>query len=76
MLALVMYPEVQRRAQADIDRVVGSERLPNFDDRPALPYIDAIIKEVLRMHPPLPIGTSSSSIDALNITLITCRPPT
>ncbi|KAL1752889.1 cytochrome P450 [Schizophyllum commune] len=62
MLALVMYPEVQRRAQADIDRVVGSERLPNFDDRPALPYIDAIIKEVLRMHPPLPIGLPHSPI--------------
>ena len=76
MLALVMYPEVQRRAQADIDRVVGSERLPNFDDRPALPYIDAIIKEVLRMHPPLPIGMSSSSINTPKSTLITCRPPT
>ncbi|TRM57262.1 cytochrome P450 [Schizophyllum amplum] len=62
MLELVRYPEVQRRAQAEIDAVVGPERLPNFGDRPSLPYLDAVIKETLRMHPPLPIGLPHSPV--------------
>jgi len=47
-LALLKYPEVQRRAQKEIDRVVGSDRLPSFEDREQLPYIRAILSEVLR----------------------------
>ncbi|KAK7996650.1 hypothetical protein PG989_004690 [Apiospora arundinis] len=39
------------KAQADLDRVVGRERLPTFEDRPRLPYIDAIVNEVLRWRP-------------------------
>ncbi|KAF9523508.1 cytochrome P450 [Crepidotus variabilis] len=49
---MVKYPEIQRRAQAEIDRVVGDERLPNFNDREDMPYIEAIYREVLRFHPP------------------------
>jgi cytochrome P450 len=41
-LALVLFPEVQRRAQAELDVVIGRERLPTFDDRPRLPYIEAL----------------------------------
>ncbi|EJC98989.1 cytochrome P450 [Fomitiporia mediterranea MF3/22] len=55
-LAMTVYPEVQRKAQVEIDRVIGNERLPSFDDRNSLPYIDAIIKEVLRWHPIGPMG--------------------
>ncbi|KAF3086190.1 hypothetical protein TWF569_003568 [Orbilia oligospora] len=47
-LAMILYPEVQRKAQEEIDRVVGSDRLPGFEDRERLPYINAIIKEILR----------------------------
>lgn len=55
-LAMVMYPEVQVKAQAELDRVVGRDRLPNFDDMQHLPYIRAIIKEALRLNPVDPLG--------------------
>ena len=47
-LAMTLYPEVQKRAQAEIDTVVGPNRLPDFHDRPSLPYINAIVKELSR----------------------------
>ncbi|KAL4808097.1 cytochrome P450 [Aspergillus unguis] len=54
-LAMVLYPEVQRKAQEELDRVVG-DRLPRFDDRANLPYIGALVKEVLRWYPVAVIG--------------------
>jgi cytochrome P450 len=56
VLAMTLYPEAQRKAQAEIDAVIGTSRLPTFADRPSLPYVDALIKEVLRWHPVAPIG--------------------
>ncbi|KAM5533854.1 hypothetical protein V8D89_012517 [Ganoderma adspersum] len=55
LLALVHYPEVLKKAQREIDRVVGTDRLPTFSDREQLPYVDCIIKEVLRWGTPVPI---------------------
>ena len=55
-LAMVQNPHVWKRAQADINAVVGTDRLPGFEDRPSLPYIDAIIREVLRWRPVLPLS--------------------
>lgn len=54
-------PEVQRKAQEEIDRVIGKDRLPTLADRPSLPYIDAIVKEVLRWHPVAPMGLPHTS---------------
>lgn len=48
MLAMVRYPEVYRKLQEEIDQVVGRERLPDFDDRQALPYTECVIKETYR----------------------------
>ena len=48
-LAMSLYPEVQKKAQQEIDAVVGSDRLPDFADRDSLPYVDAIMKEVMRL---------------------------
>lgn len=48
MLAMVLYPDVQEKARREIDSVIGLGRLPDFNDRGSLPYIDAIVKEVLR----------------------------
>ena len=48
MLVMLMHPEVQRKAQEELDRVVGRDRLPEFEDRDSLPYLDALTKEVLR----------------------------
>ncbi|KAK0501134.1 cytochrome P450 [Armillaria luteobubalina] len=57
ILAFLLYPEVQARAQAEVDAVIGhGTRLPNFDDRPQLPYIDAIVLETLRWNPVVPLG--------------------
>ena len=60
ILAFVLYPEVLAKAQAELDNVVGQCRLPNFDDRPQLPYIDAILSEALRWNPVVPMGDYSS----------------
>lgn len=45
-----------QRAQEDIDRVTERERLPTFDDWERLPYINAIILEVLRYNTVTPLG--------------------
>jgi hypothetical protein len=58
-LAMAMYPEVQKKAQKELDAVVGCERLPDFSDRNALPYINAVVKETLRWQPVTPLGESS-----------------
>jgi cytochrome P450 len=55
-LAMALYPEVQKKAQAEIDAVVGPNRFPDFHDRPSLPYIDAIVKELTRWNLVAPLG--------------------
>ena len=55
-LAMQLYPEVQRKAQEEIDRVIGNDRLPTIADRPNLPYIEMVIKELLRWNPVAPLG--------------------
>ncbi|KAI0790553.1 cytochrome P450 [Abortiporus biennis] len=51
ILAMLHHPEIQEKAQAQIDSVVGQNRLPTFEDRESLPYIEAIVLETLRWHP-------------------------
>ena len=53
-----LFSEVLKKAQAEIDAVIGTARLPSFDDRPKLPYIEAIVKEVFRWNPVGPLGMS------------------
>ncbi len=53
---MIKHPDVQRKAQEEIDRVIGNNRLPDHNDRPDLPYIEAIYREVLRYNQPLRIG--------------------
>ncbi|KAK2000748.1 cytochrome P450 [Colletotrichum falcatum] len=55
-MAMTLHPDVQSKAQEEIDRVVGSERLPTPDDRDSLPYIDAVVKETIRWWPVGPMG--------------------
>ncbi|KIY44914.1 cytochrome P450 [Fistulina hepatica ATCC 64428] len=54
--AMVLFPEVQARAQAELDAVVGSDRLPMPSDRGDLPYIEALLCETLRWHSATPTG--------------------
>ncbi|TFK37128.1 cytochrome P450 [Crucibulum laeve] len=56
MLAMVCYPEAQAKAQEEIDRVVGRSALPDFTDEESLPYLSALIKEVLRWRTVTPLA--------------------
>jgi cytochrome P450 len=55
---MVAYPDVQKRAQAELDNVVGRARLPSFADFDHLPYIRAMVQEALRWHPITPASLS------------------
>jgi len=48
VLVMLPYREVQMKARKELDAVVGQDRLPEFSDRPSLPYTNAILKEVIR----------------------------
>ncbi|KAH9059193.1 cytochrome P450 [Lactarius vividus] len=61
LLALLTHPEVQVRAHAELDEVVGCARPPIFADLPSLPYIRAMVKEVLRWSPTAPFGVPHAS---------------
>ncbi|KAI0060431.1 cytochrome P450 [Artomyces pyxidatus] len=60
VLIMSLYPDVQRRAQAEVDAVVGRDRLPNVGDfvKGEMKYIEALIKETLRWAPPVPLAVS------------------
>ncbi|KAG8971520.1 hypothetical protein FRC05_010997 [Tulasnella sp. 425] len=51
LLAMVLFPSVQEKAQAEIDRVVGTDRLPTLEDEEHLPYLHALVLEALRWCP-------------------------
>ena len=53
---MMCYPEIQAKAQAEVDRVVETQRLPHAADRDHLPYIRALCWEVLRWRPGGPLG--------------------
>jgi cytochrome P450 len=57
---MTLFPEVREKARAEIGLVVGKDRLPTFDDRDALPYIEAPICETMRWNPPIPLGYTCS----------------
>lgn len=65
LLAMVLYPEVQARAQAEIDSVIGEAigRLPDWDDRASMPYINAVIQETLRWFPVVPLGIPHATVN-------------
>lgn len=58
MLAMVLYPEVQKKNQEELDTVVGRSRMPTFADMEYLPYLQATVREALRWHPIDPVGKS------------------
>jgi cytochrome P450 len=57
------YPEIQRLAQAELDRVVGRDRLPAVEDEKNLPFCHAIVKEIERCHNPFWLGTPHVASD-------------
>ncbi|KAG5347379.1 hypothetical protein C0989_012048, partial [Termitomyces sp. Mn162] len=56
VMAMIHFPEAQKRAQAEIDEVIGNKRLPTFDDRMSLPYCEGLFRELFRWHGPAPLG--------------------
>ncbi|KAI0763626.1 cytochrome P450 [Trametes elegans] len=62
-VALALNPHVQKKAQAELDAVVGPHRLPCHEDNEALLYVNAIIKEVLRWHNVLPMGIPHRTVE-------------
>ncbi|THU94427.1 cytochrome P450 [Dendrothele bispora CBS 962.96] len=63
VLSLLHNPDVQARAQRELDTVVGTSRLPDFGDRENLPYLEAILTESLRIYPVLPLAVPHHSIE-------------
>ncbi|KAF9516526.1 hypothetical protein BS47DRAFT_1340643 [Hydnum rufescens UP504] len=62
VLAMTLNPDVQKKAQAELDSVVGPDRLPTWNDRGSLPYIDAILQETLRWNTATPLGVPHAVI--------------
>ncbi|EIM80937.1 cytochrome P450 [Stereum hirsutum FP-91666 SS1] len=56
MMAMAMNPETQRKAQKEVDEVIGIHRLPVVSDKTQLKYVAAVINETMRWHPVLPLG--------------------
>ncbi|KAJ7575596.1 cytochrome P450 [Mycena floridula] len=61
-LAMCLFPDVLKRAHAELDRVVGEQRLPTFEDRSQLPYINALMKESMRWLPVVPLAIPHFSL--------------
>ncbi|KAF8898066.1 cytochrome P450 [Gymnopilus junonius] len=55
-MAMILNPQIQAKAQAELDAVVGKDRLPTLADKPNLPYIRSIMAEVFRWSPAIPLG--------------------
>ncbi|KAF5365968.1 hypothetical protein D9758_006614 [Tetrapyrgos nigripes] len=66
VLVLSHHPEIQAKAQEELDRVLGSTpnatQLPDFSNRGSLPYVEAILKELMRMYPSVPLGLPHCSV--------------
>ncbi|KAG9123388.1 hypothetical protein FRC07_015007 [Ceratobasidium sp. 392] len=66
VLGLISFPEAQKKAHEELDRVVGRDRMPTPEDFPHLPYVQAIVKEVHRWRPVAPLAIPHATIDEIN----------
>jgi cytochrome P450 len=72
MAELLQHPDVMKRAQAELDNIVGRNRLVEESDLQNLPYLQAILKEIFRIHPPAPLmiphcSTETSQVQGYNL---------
>ncbi|KAG9078353.1 hypothetical protein FS749_009662 [Ceratobasidium sp. UAMH 11750] len=61
ILAMILHPTIQERAQAELDAALGQNRLPELSDRGSLPYMDRILKEASRCNSVTPLGLAHAS---------------
>jgi len=54
---MILFLDVQKKAQAELDSVIGNDRLPNLGDQAHLPYINAVVTEVIRWNSVAPTGS-------------------
>ena len=59
---MMSNPEAQRKAQEELDEKVGRNRLPDFLDKDNLPYLNALIKEVMRFYSVIPFGVPHGAL--------------
>jgi len=64
---MVLHPEIQQKAWNEIDSVIGRERLPTFEDRSKLPFVENIVQETFRWMPVVPTGSNSLPHPKLSI---------
>ncbi len=63
ILAMTLHPEAQKRAQTELDAILD-DRLPTFADKDSLPYVTAVMKEVLRWIPVLPLAVPHRTVNS------------
>ena len=59
ILCATLHTDAQQKAQAELDAIIGSDRLPTLADRPRLPYVEAFFWEIIRKYV-IGIGVQSS----------------
>ena len=60
--AMLLFPEVQARVAAEMDEIVGPDRMPTLADLPNLPFLQAAWTESLRWRPPVPLCESNFAV--------------
>ncbi|KAG0698791.1 cytochrome P450, partial [Suillus ampliporus] len=64
ILAMILHTHAQERAYNLIESVVGAKRLPTFQDRPSLSYVDAILHECMRWRPVFPFAIMHATVES------------
>ncbi|CAE6360896.1 unnamed protein product [Rhizoctonia solani] len=67
ILMVSLHPEAAKLAQAEIDTIIGRERLPELKDRENMPYTDALIQEVIRLCPVAPLGLPHTATEDIQL---------
>ncbi|XP_072978874.1 flavonoid 3'-monooxygenase CYP75B137 [Typha angustifolia] len=65
---LIRHPDLLKKAQLELDSVVGRDRLVSESDLPNLPFMQAIIKETFRLHPSTPLSLPRTATESCEIT--------
>lgn len=59
---MLHYPEAMRKAQMELDSSIGPDRMPDYDDKPGLAYVQAVMNETLRWKPVAVLGGTAHAV--------------